>query len=105
MQAPRTTPAYISLHQPLCFSAQVIDPHTNEYIARLKDEPVFLALAQKVLDYLTRIDDQKNMPKIALRLVEHFYFKVQGRGVHVWAKLPAQLPRWRRGTEQGECFR
>ena len=39
---------------------------------------MFLALAQKVLDYLTRIDDQKNMPKIALRLVEHFYFKVQG---------------------------
>ena len=59
-------------------AVQVIDPHTNEYIARLKDEPVFLALAQKVLDYLTRIGDQKNMPKIALRLVEHFYFKVLG---------------------------
>lgn len=29
-------------------SLQVIDPHTHEYMARLKDEPVFLALAQKV---------------------------------------------------------
>jgi translation initiation factor 3 subunit C len=46
-------------------------------MSRLKDEPVFLALAQKVLDYLTRIGDTKNMPKIALRLVEHFYFKVR----------------------------
>ena len=67
----------------LPLTIQVIDPHTNEYIARLKDEPVFLALAQKVLDYLTRIGDQKNMPKIALRLVEHFYFKV--------AQLSAQI--------------
>ena len=61
---------------PLPILFQVIDPHTNEYIARLKDEPVFLALAQKVLDYLGRTGDQKNMPKIALRLIEHFYFKV-----------------------------
>ena len=27
---------------------QVIDPHTHEYMSRLKDEPVYLALAQKV---------------------------------------------------------
>lgn len=56
-------------------SLQVIDPHTHEYMARLKDEPVLLALAQKVLDYLTRVGDVKSRPKVALRLVEHFYFK------------------------------
>ena len=28
--------------------AQVIDPHTHQYLDRLKDEPLFLALAQKV---------------------------------------------------------
>ena len=27
---------------------QVIDPHTHQYLDRLKDEPLFLALAQKV---------------------------------------------------------
>ena len=27
---------------------QVIDPHTNAYLERMKDEPLFLALAQKV---------------------------------------------------------
>lgn len=59
---------------------QVIDPHTHEYMARLRDEPVLLALAQKVLDYLTRINDAKAMPKVALRLVEHLYFKVCGWG-------------------------
>ncbi len=61
-------------------SLQVIDPHTHEYMVRLKDEPVFLALAQKVLDYLGRVGDTKSMPKVALRLVEHFYFKVCVQG-------------------------
>eukprot|EP00882_Tetradesmus_deserticola_P006590 GHRQ01006939.1.p1 GENE.GHRQ01006939.1~~GHRQ01006939.1.p1 ORF type:complete len:782 (+),score=486.53 GHRQ01006939.1:187-2532(+) len=56
-------------------SLQVIDPHTHEYMARLRDEPVFLALAQKVHDYLARIGDTRNQPKVALRIIEHFYFK------------------------------
>lgn len=44
-------------------------------MARLRDEPVFLALSQKVLDYFTRINDTRNQPKVALRLIEHFYYK------------------------------
>eukprot|EP00798_Chlamydomonas_sp_ICE-L_P014783 gene14783-20833_t len=56
-------------------SLQVIDPHTNEYLTRLRDEPVLLALAQKVLDYLVRVSDDKNLPRVALRLVEHLYYK------------------------------
>eukprot|EP00879_Flechtneria_rotunda_P010363 GHRR01010837.1.p1 GENE.GHRR01010837.1~~GHRR01010837.1.p1 ORF type:complete len:641 (+),score=259.16 GHRR01010837.1:1573-3495(+) len=56
-------------------SLQVIDPHTHEYMARLRDEPVFLALAQKVHDYFARINDARNQPKVALRLIEHFYYK------------------------------
>ena len=42
----------------------MIDPHTHEYMARLKDEPVFLALAQKLADQLQRIDDVKSLPKV-----------------------------------------
>ena len=34
---------------PASLCAQVIDPHTHQYLDRLKDEPLFLALAQKVL--------------------------------------------------------
>uniref|UniRef100_A0A7S3VP13 Eukaryotic translation initiation factor 3 subunit C n=1 Tax=Dunaliella tertiolecta TaxID=3047 RepID=A0A7S3VP13_DUNTE len=58
-------------------SLQVIDPHTHEYMTRLKDEPVLLALAQKVSDYLQRNGDMRNLAKVTLRLVEHFYFKTQ----------------------------
>jgi translation initiation factor 3 subunit C len=40
-------------------SPQVIDPHTHKYMARLRDEQVFLALSQKVHDYLARINDTR----------------------------------------------
>lgn len=54
---------------------QVIDPHTHEYMTRLRDEPVFLALAQKLHDYFGRINDLRSQAKVTLRLVEHFYYK------------------------------
>jgi hypothetical protein len=56
-------------------AAQVIDPHTNQYLDRLKDEPLFLALAQKVSDHFTRIGDTKGLARAALRRTEHFYYK------------------------------
>lgn len=55
----------------------MIDPHTHQYLDRMKDEPIFLALAQKVSDYLGRQGDNKGLTRIALRRVEHFYYKTQ----------------------------
>ncbi|KAL6745259.1 eukaryotic translation initiation factor 3c [Haematococcus lacustris] len=70
--------AYVErLDDELFKSLQVIDPHTHDYMVRLKDEPVLLALAQKVADYLARTNDTKNLPRVVLRLVEHFYFKTE----------------------------
>ena len=54
---------------------QVIDPHTHQYMDRMKDEPVFLALASKASDYLGSRGEFKSHAKIALRRVEHFYYK------------------------------
>ncbi|GMH33638.1 hypothetical protein BSKO_01472 [Bryopsis sp. KO-2023] len=68
-------PSVERLDDELFKSLQVIDPHTNEYLDRLKDEPYFLALSQMVVDYLTRLGDNATLPRISLRLIEHFYYK------------------------------
>lgn len=46
-------------------SMQCIDPHTADYVHRLKDEPLFLVLAHIVSDYFQRKGDTMTVCKVS----------------------------------------
>lgn len=56
-------------------SLQCIDPHTKEYIDRMQDEIMFIALADEINDYILRSGDADALPRITLRRLEHIYYK------------------------------
>ncbi|EZA58767.1 hypothetical protein DMN91_009215 [Ooceraea biroi] len=51
------------------------DPHSNEYVERLKDEKQVAAIIDKVQEYLERQGTVSELCRVYLRKVEHLYYK------------------------------
>lgn len=65
------------------------DPHSNEYVERLKDEAKVAGIIDKVQKYLERTNVQSELCRIYLRKIEHLYYKfdprvLQQKAVNVW---------------------
>lgn len=55
------------------------DPHSNEYVERLKDEAKVAKIIDKVQTYLERSNVQSELCRIYLRKIEHLYYKFDPR--------------------------
>jgi len=64
------------LDDELTKSLQFIDPHTQDYVERLQDENLLLELAEKTQKYYSRIQKHKSVARIAIRRMEHIYYKL-----------------------------
>ncbi|XP_032686240.1 eukaryotic translation initiation factor 3 subunit C-like [Odontomachus brunneus] len=51
------------------------DPHSNEYVERLKDEKQVATIIDKVQEYLERQGTVSELCRVYLRKIEHLYYK------------------------------
>jgi translation initiation factor 3 subunit C len=56
-------------------SMQSIDPHTKEYMYRMQDESLFIVLCHEMVHYYEARNSTVVTCKLALRLLEHLYYK------------------------------
>ncbi|KAI8600514.1 eukaryotic translation initiation factor 3 subunit 8 N-terminus-domain-containing protein [Dissophora ornata] len=73
-------------------SLQNIDPHTTDYIDRLKDEVGLYAVIVRSLAYFTRLEATDAICRTTMRRLEHLYFKPESVIVAVENATIALLP-------------
>ncbi|KAL9644387.1 hypothetical protein ABK040_013616 [Willaertia magna] len=58
-------------------SLQYIDPHTQDYVKRLKDEILLLEASERVYKFYATRNNKKNLARVAVRLFDHLYYRKQ----------------------------
>lgn len=65
------------------------DPHSNDYVDRLKDEVTVSNVIEQVVKYVERLGNEMETCRIYLRKIDHLYYKFDP---NVLKKRKAQLP-------------
>ncbi|XP_059474549.1 eukaryotic translation initiation factor 3 subunit C [Neocloeon triangulifer] len=66
------------------------DPHSNEYVLRLKDELKVVQIIDQVQTYIERQNKPADVCRIYLRKIEHLYYKLDTRAIErKEGKLPS----------------
>ncbi|KAJ1937313.1 Translation initiation factor 3 subunit c, partial [Kickxella alabastrina] len=74
-------------------SLQSIDPHTPEYVGRMRDTVPLYTSIVRAQQYFERCNIQESVCRIVLRRIEHLYYRTDQVNLHVEAavaKLPAK---------------
>jgi len=58
-------------------SLQYTDPHTQDYVKRLKDEHLLLEAAERVFTFYSKRDNKRNLARVAVKLFDHLYYRKQ----------------------------
>lgn len=65
------------------------DPHSNDYVDRLKDEVTVTNVIEQVVQYVERLGNEMETCRIYLRKIDHLYYKFDP---NVLKKKKGQLP-------------
>ncbi|XP_052861775.1 eukaryotic translation initiation factor 3 subunit C [Anopheles cruzii] len=65
------------------------DPHSNEYVDRLKDEVTVTNIIEQVVTFVERMGNETEICRIYLRKIDHLYYKFD---TNVLKKRKGQLP-------------
>lgn len=65
------------------------DPHSNDYVDRLKDEVTVTSIIEEVVKYVERLGNEMETCRIYLRKIDHLYYKFDP---NVLKKRKGQLP-------------
>ena len=83
----------VRLEEEFTKSLQRINPHTQEYILRLRDEASLVALASLARECYVRIADARSASTVALLQIEHMYYKHDSIA-HTFFKAQIFAERW-----------
>jgi translation initiation factor 3 subunit C len=84
IRAPGSISTFLlRLHEEYIKSVQHINPHTQEYVARLADEELLVELGEAALGYYQRVGEHKAGAFLALLIVEQVYYKHETQAVAV----------------------
>lgn len=65
------------------------DPHSNDYVDRLKDEVTVTNIIDQVVTYIERLENETEICRIYLRKIDHLYYKFDP---NVLKKRKGQIP-------------
>nr|CAG4709206.1 unnamed protein product [Naegleria fowleri] len=65
------------LYDEFITSLQYTDPHTQDYVKRLRDEYLLIEAAERVYSFYLKRNNKRNLARAAFKLFEHLYYRKQ----------------------------